>query len=104
MRRWSQLASFSCAALLAALLLSAATRPARNDWSAGGSLATGREGACSVALADSRVLVIGGRNAHGAVASAEVLGVDGSFTPVSPMANARSGQTCSLLADGTVLV
>src|SRR6266567_1084252 len=104
MKRWNVFKILAGATLVAALLLSAAPQRLGHNWTAGGNLAVGREGACAVALADGRVLVIGGRTADGVVASVDILGAQGGFTTAAAMANPRSGMSCSLLPDGTVLV
>jgi hypothetical protein len=63
-----------------------------------------RDGACSVLLRDGRILVTGGTGSSGTLASSEIFGTDGSFSPAATLANGRSNHTCSLLPDGTVLV
>src|SRR5437773_300265 len=93
-------------ALVSAFLLSSAnSNSPKKEWSPSGEMAVGRAGACSVALADGRVLVIGGRSSEGGVMpNADLLGDHDIFTAVAPMANSRSGHSCSLLPNGSVLV
>jgi hypothetical protein len=63
-----------------------------------------RSGATAVLLQDGMVLISGGSNSAGPVASADAFGTNGAFTPVAPMNSARSGHTATLLGDGRVLV
>lgn len=67
---------------------------------------TGRNSHTATLLADGRLLIVGGRDAkHRALASAEIYDpVDGLFTPVSPLGNARHGHQATLLGNGNVLV
>src|SRR5689334_23077677 len=85
-------------------LLNAATSKTSSNWAAAGALAVAREGACSVALTDGRILVVGGRNTDGVLANVDIADLDGNVAPASPMANPRSGQSCSVLPDGKVMV
>ena len=65
---------------LAAVLLSGAILSAAPPrWAVRGDLEGAREGACSVALADNRMLVIGGRTDDGASARVDVLAGRGGF-------------------------
>jgi hypothetical protein len=70
---------------------------------AGPSVAARAE-ACAVTLEDGRVLLVGGRSGGAPVDAAEVVGVDRSATAVSLPGGARLYASCTLLADGTVLV
>lgn len=70
-------------------------------------LPTGRTGAC-IAANDFGVLVIGGRNASGVLASADLYAADTtdklSTSRLEKLSSARSGLACAVLADGSVLV
>jgi len=69
-----------------------------------GSMAAARSSACAVALPDGRVLIAGGENAGGALASAEILDVDGRFQPAASMMTAHASPACALLTDGTIML
>jgi hypothetical protein len=71
-------------------------------WQPAGSLSVIREGASSVLLPDGRVLVLGGRNEEGPVASAEIY-AEGVWSPVNGLGQSW-GQTATVLADGRVLI
>lgn len=64
--------------------------------------------ACAVTLGPNDVLVAGGRDGAGASAAAELvhLELDGGMTVTSlpPLKTARYQHTCTLMADGTVLI
>ena len=83
--------------------LPAAQRSAPSHWAAGPSLLIARAGSCSAQLPDGRSVVTGGAGADGALASVEVLGLQGRFTAASPMLNARQDHLCVALATGMVL-
>ncbi len=72
-------------------------------WQPLGSLVDSRQGASATMLDDGRVLVAGGSNASGLLASAEVVSADGSMA-VAAMNMARSGHTATKLRDGRVLI
>lgn len=87
--------------------------PKKNRWTPGPPMTVGRSHHAATLLADGRVLVTGGttHEATGdghrfvALAAAEVFDpVEGRWTPVPDMAEARNGHTATLLDDGTVLV
>ena len=84
--------------------LPAAQRSAPSHWAAGPSLLVARAGACSAQLPDGRSIVTGGAGADGALASVEVLGLQGRFTAASPMLSARQDHLCVALASGMVLI
>src|SRR6188474_2754959 len=67
-------------------------------WHSLGSLVDARQGASATMLDDGRVLVAGGSNASGLLASAEVVSADGSTVPVAGMTMARSGHTATKLS------
>jgi len=69
-----------------------------------GSMAAARSSACAVALPDGRVLIAGGENGGGALASAEILDLDGRFQPAASMTTAHASPACALLADGTIML
>src|SRR5688572_12825461 len=73
-------------------------------WQALGALLDVREGASATALDDGRVLVAGGRNAEGVLASTEVIAAGGASMLAAPMHVARRGHTATMLDDGRVLV
>lgn len=86
--------------------------PASGEWSATGSMLTARRGAQSVALADGRVLVVGGSSigrrlyeGYAAVASAEVFDpATGTWSPAGVLAAARQDFSLAALPDGGALV
>jgi large repetitive protein len=71
-----------------------------------GSMQTAREGHTATLLQDGTVLIVGGDNSTGFLASAEIYNpATGMFTPTAgTMETARFGHTATLLTDGTVLV
>ena len=71
-------------------------------WQPTASLSGIREGASSVLLPDGRVLVLGGRNEEGPVASAEIY-AGGVWSPVDGLGESW-GQTATVLSDGRVLI
>src|ERR1043166_2871972 len=73
-------------------------------WTPSDAMLDARTGACSALLLNGQILVSGGSNAQGVLASAEVLGVRGTFSGVSPMHEARQDHACAALSDGTFLV
>src|ERR1051326_1362956 len=79
--------------------------PTSNRWaSTPGRMNAGRSNACAVPLADGRVLLAGGANASGALASAEILDQNGRVSPPASMLSAHDGAVCALLPDGTAMV
>ena len=73
-------------------------------WQPVGSLGSVRAGAASALLSNAAVLVTGGADANGSLATSELFGSDGTFSPVASMNAARANHTASTLADGRVLV
>src|SRR5581483_1200775 len=72
-------------------------------------MGTARSGHTAVKLQDGRVLVVGGSTSANvpdpALASAEIYDpAAATWTPVGGLADARSGHSASLLADGRVLI
>ncbi len=64
-----------------------------------------RQGHTATVLSDGRVLIVGGRNESGALASAEVFDpISRTFTSVGSMAEARFDHGAVLLGDGRVLI
>ncbi|MDW8309920.1 MAG: kelch repeat-containing protein, partial [Verrucomicrobiales bacterium] len=70
-----------------------------------GQLITPRADHTATLLPDGRVLLVGGRDAHGELASAEVFDpATRAFSAVGAMTFARAGHTATLLPDGRVLI
>jgi Galactose oxidase, central domain len=79
--------------------------PAEQRFVATGRLVGARCGHTATRLADGRVLLAGGYDDAGVVASAELYDpASRSFSSVGDMTSARGGFTASLLADGDVLM
>ena len=78
---------------------------ASGTWVAAGEVGTIPTGAASVALADGRVLVTGGKS--GDILSSGIVSYDpasGAWVPVGDLAVARSGHAATVLKDGRVLI
>jgi hypothetical protein len=73
-------------------------------WTQVGMMSAARSQACAAMLADGRILISGGFGMAGALNSAEILGLDGTFSSVPAMSAARGNHSCTTLADGRVLV
>jgi hypothetical protein len=71
-------------------------------WSPAAPMSGVREGAASVLLADGRVMVLGGRDASGALETAEIY-ADGAWSVV-PSPIQRWGHTATALPDGRVVI
>jgi hypothetical protein len=70
-----------------------------------GTMTHGRSDQTATALADGRVLVVGGYNAQLTIASADLFDpTAGTFTGTGPLSIARSYHTATLLSDGRVLI
>ena len=106
-----------CLGLTATVLGASASAPgaasAAVGWSAVGPMSVPRALQTQTVLPDGRVLVAGGYDGfvenvgggHVSLASAELFDqATGSFTAAAPMHVGRSGQTATLLDDGSVLV
>ena len=78
--------------------------PAIGNWLSAGSMTEARSSAASALLLDGRILITGGDNGSGPVATAEVFDTTGAFVAAPPMNMARSGHSATVLADGRVLV
>ena len=77
---------------------------ANGAWQPAGSLGSVRAGAASALLSDGSVLVTGGADANGSLATSELFGTNGTFFAVASMNAARADHTAVTLADGRVLV
>jgi hypothetical protein len=79
--------------------------PSVGTWIPTGGLISGRWGQTATRLFDGRVLVTGGTNLDGALASAELYyPITGDWTATARMTRPRAGHTATLLLDGRVLV
>jgi hypothetical protein len=86
------------------LLRAALPSVSTGNWVASGNLSAARSGACTVVLKDGRLLVSGGADANGALATADLFSNNGTWSTVASMSSARSHQSCAVLQDGRVLV
>jgi hypothetical protein len=79
--------------------------PATGTWSAGGSLNTARANHTATLLSDGNVLVAGGADANGVIASAEIYDPASKIWSVTGSLNmGRQTHTSTLLPSGMVLV
>src|SRR5438270_10739182 len=94
------------AAGLTGLAIAVLTGPMTAAAGAGpGALISARENHTATLLQDGRVLVAGGDNAGGWLASAELFDpATGTWSPATSMATPRRYHTATLLEDGRVLV
>src|ERR1700761_1624352 len=90
---------FSLLVLSGAILIKGTTRPSpTGTWAPAGNgsaLASPRAGAGAVQLQDGRILITGGDNGSGPVASADIYDPSGNFAPATPMNVARSRHTAT---------
>src|SRR5438105_3788321 len=90
---------------LGLLLRASAPDVPSNVWAPTGEMAAARAGAAATLLTDGRVLVTGGVNGSGVLATAERYSPDGgTFLATPPMQFARTQHTSTLLRDGRVLI
>ncbi|MGX9728938.1 MAG: kelch repeat-containing protein [Candidatus Electronema sp. VV] len=76
-----------------------------SDWTATGSMSTPRQNFTATVLNDGRVLAVGGMNADGYLASAELYDpATGQWSSAGSMSSARRLHKAVLLPDGKVLV
>src|SRR4029077_17015415 len=80
------------------------TSPPIGNWLAAGSMTVARSSAASAQLPDGRILISGGDDGSGAVASAEFFDTTGAFVAAPPMNLARSAHSATVLGDGRILV
>ncbi|AUX22245.1 uncharacterized protein SOCEGT47_027460 [Sorangium cellulosum] len=79
--------------------------PASGSWSTQAPMSSARAVHTATQLRDGRVLVVGGDNPEGALASVEVFDpASGSWSTQSPMTTPRQAHTATLLSDGRVLI
>jgi hypothetical protein len=106
MRRSAIVAAFIAIVILAAgiLVKGTVTQPAIGNWLAAGSMTAARSGAASALLQDGRILITGGDNGSGPVASAEFFDTTGSLVAAPLMGTARSAHSATVLTDGRILV
>src|SRR5436309_2518252 len=90
------LAAVFCAGLL---LKGAAPAVPTGQWQPGAAISHARTGAIPVALADGRVLLVGGRDAAGPTAAVDIVGTNGAITPAAPMSIGRVGHAATRLPD-----
>jgi hypothetical protein len=68
-------------------------------------MSSAREWQTATLLSDGRVLITGGFDSPGYLATAELYDPQsGTFSPTGSMSSARSGATATLLSDGRVLI
>ena len=90
----------SCVFILTASIPNVAT----GTWQTWNAMGDVRSGAAEALLQNGGVLIIGGTNANGPVASADLFGTDGNFSAAAAMQTPRSGHAATVLSDGRVLV
>ena len=91
--------------LVAGLLVRAqfATAPV-NEWVSSADLSISRSAACSVRLADGRVLIAGGSSQFGSLNTVDIYTAAGSISAAAPMLEARADAACAAMPDGRVLM
>src|SRR5882724_1245348 len=89
--------------LSASLLSGSIPNVSTGTWQSSDSMATSRADATATLLPDGRVLVVGGSDGNGPVASADIYSM-GSFSSVASMASERKNHAAVLLESGAVLV
>ena len=105
MRRFVRAALIAVLILCAGLLVKGSiTQPPIGNWLAAGSMTAARSGAASALMQDGRILITGGDNGSGPVASAEFFDTTGFFAAAPPMGTARNAHSATVLADGRLLV
>lgn len=108
MRHLNVTSLFAAAALFAAgfepLAHAQSASSPLNLWTQSAALSAPRAQACAAVLSDGRLLVMGGLGQSGAVATVDVYGADGSFTPGAPMTQPRANAGCVTMSDGRILV
>jgi N-acetylneuraminic acid mutarotase len=79
--------------------------PSTGGWSTTGALVTARTGHTATVLPSGKVLVTGGEDSSGALASAEMYDPStGGWSSTGALATARTGHTATVLPSGKVLV
>ena len=105
MRRALKPALIAAFILIAGILLKGSIpQPPTGSWLSFGAMTDARSGAASALLQDGRILITGGDNGSGPLASTEVLDTTGAFVAAPPMNNPRSKHIAVVLQDGRVLV
>ncbi|HET6203208.1 MAG TPA: MBG domain-containing protein [Planctomycetota bacterium] len=89
---------------LASLVAARSPQGAGATWLFGGAMSGPRTGASATPLPNGEVLLAGGSDGSGPLASAERLAVSNGFAPVPSMGTGRSGHAAVALGDGRVLV
>ena len=98
-------AAFSPTAPAAAQIAAHGSSRTSSTFSLTGSLITARADHTATALPDGRVLIAGGVDLAGPLATAELYDPKtGTFSPTGSLITARYNQTATLLSDGRVLV
>lgn len=92
--------------LLKTLATTGSTAPTTiKAWSSAGNMSNARSDHTATLLATGKVLVVGGGNSVGGLASAELYDpATNSWSPAAPMARGRRGHTATLLSSGKLLV